>query len=296
MNLLHEINSAEWDTTYSEQVQSDAITEFENDKIVLLPQLTFQLAPNEKIFLSPEFSIEKSKNISFDSRTNQLRGAHCEGTVHDDLKGMLARYATSANTLITQLFPTYQHDIKLGRTSFRPVEILGRIPKSYRKDDTRIHVDAFPASPVQGKRIMRVFTNINPHGKERCWQVGESFDEVAKRFLPQISKPWPGRSFLLKALKITKGYCTDYDYLMLNIHDKMKADLSYQKNCLKQDIRFLPNSSWIVSTDSVSHAALSGQYVFEQTFYLPVQAMQQPALSPLKKLEKLTGRCLVSRS
>lgn len=293
MNLLHEIQGDDWTTSYSEKVRSEAITEFENDKIVLLPQLTFQLKPNEKIFFSPEFSIEKSKNISYDSNTNRLRGTHCEGAAYDDLKVMLARYAQSANKLITQLFPTYQRDIKPGRTSFRPVEIEGRIPKSYRKDDTRLHVDAFPSSPVQGKRIVRVFTNINPHGKERRWQVGESFQEVAQRFLPQIGNPWPGRSFLLKTLKITKSYCTDYDYLMMHIHDKMKADLTYQKSVSKQDVRFLPGSSWIVSTDSVSHAALSGQYVFEQTFYLPVHAMHRPELSPLKTLEKLTGRCLV---
>jgi len=293
MNFLHEIQSDDWTTSYSEKIRSEAISEFENDKIVLLPQLTFQLKPNEKIFFSSQFSIEKSKNISYDSRTNLLRGTQCEGAARDDLQGMLARYAQSTNKLITQLFPTYQNEIQPGRTSFRPVEIEGRIPKSYRKDDARIHVDAFPSSPVQGKRIMRVFTNVNPHGKERCWQVGESFQEVAQRFLPQIGNPWPGRSFLLKTLKVTKGHCTDYDYLMMNIHDKMKADLTYQKNVLKQNIRFLPDTSWIVSTDSVSHAALSGQYVFEQTFYLPVHAMHRPELSPLKKLEKLTGRCLV---
>lgn len=293
MDLLHKIQSNDWNTVYSDQVRAEAVAEFENDKIILFPQLAFQLTPREQIFFSSEFSTEKSKNISYDSRTQRVRGAHCESAVLDDLQHMLARYAQSANTLITQLFPGYQNAIQIGRTSFRPVEIKGRIPKSYRKDDTRVHVDSFPSSPVQGKRIMRVFTNVNPDGKERLWQVGESFQQVAQHFLPQINQPWPGRSWLLKTLKITKGYCTDYDYLMLNIHDKMKGDLSYQNNVLKQDITFSPNSSWIVSTDSVSHAVLSGQYVFEQTFYLPVSAMHRPELSPLKRLEKLAGRRLV---
>lgn len=293
MSILHPVQSHDWDAAYPEQTRSEAINAFEKDKIILLPKLSFTLTSEEKIFFSSEFSIKKSKNISYDLLTDRLRGTHCAGATHEALKTMLARYAKSATSLMTQLFPAYQKNVHVGRTSFRPIEIEGRIPKSWRKDDTRLHVDAFPATPVQGRRIIRVFTNVNPDGKERCWQVGEPFHEVAQRFLPRIGRPWPGRALVLKSLKITKGYSTEYDYLMTNIHDGMKADLDYQNGVFKQDIRFSPNSSWIVSTDSVSHAALSGQHVFEQTFYLPVHAMLEPELSPLKVLEKLSGRRLV---
>ena len=79
---------------------------------------------------------------------------------------------------------------------------------------------------------------------------------------------------------------------MLQIHDRMKADLNYQTTVSQQSIHFTPGSSWIVQTDQVSHAAMSGQHVLEQTFYLPVTAMVNPALSPLRVLEKLTGRLL----
>src|SRR5690242_4237274 len=99
MNILHEIQGNDWYEQYPEQIQSEAIKEFENDKIVLFPQLTFRLTPSEQTFFSSEFSIEKSKNISYDSRTTQLRGTNCEGALYDDLKGMMARYAKSANNL-----------------------------------------------------------------------------------------------------------------------------------------------------------------------------------------------------
>jgi hypothetical protein len=46
-------------------------------------------------------------------------------------------------------------------------------------------------------------------------------------------------------------------------------------------------------TDEVSHAATAGQYQLEQTFLLPVGAMQNPQRSPLRVLEKLKGRRLV---
>jgi hypothetical protein len=37
---------------------------------------------------------------------------------------------------------------------------------------------------------------------------------------------------------------------------------------------------------------MAGQFCFEQTFYLPVAAMQDASRSPLRVLERLTGRSL----
>ena len=48
----------------------------------------------------------------------------------------------------------------------------------------------------------------------------------------------------------------------------------------------------MVYTDQVSHAALYGQDVLEQTFYLPVSAMQDENRSPLRILEKMTKQKL----
>jgi hypothetical protein len=38
---------------------------------------------------------------------------------------------------------------------------------------------------------------------------------------------------------------------------------------------------------------MSGQYMLEQTFFLPVRAMVQPECAPLGILERLVGRALV---
>jgi hypothetical protein len=37
---------------------------------------------------------------------------------------------------------------------------------------------------------------------------------------------------------------------------------------------------------------MSGQFAFEQTFYLPVHVMKDPERSPLRVLERLVGRTL----
>jgi len=75
----------------------------------------------------------------------------------------------------------------------------------------------------------------------------------------------------------------------LQIHDRMKFDRGYQLTVDKKELCFPAQSSWIVQTDHVSHAALSGQHLLEQTFYLPVNAMMDPGKSPLKVLEQLMG-------
>jgi hypothetical protein len=43
------------------------------------------------------------------------------------------------------------------------------------------------------------------------------------------------------------------------------------------------------------HAASSGQFMFEQTIHLPIEALYEPQRSPLAVLERVTGRRLVTR-
>ena len=82
---------------------------------------------------------------------------------------------------------------------------------------------------------------------------------------------------------------------MLHLHDGMKADLDYQRNSPQQEVHFEPGTTWICFSDQVLHAAMSGQYMFEQTIHLPIGAQYHPELSPLSTLEKITNRMLVER-
>lgn len=291
MTILKEIDIHQWDMNFDSKLQNSAIAALENGQILLFPQLAFTLSDCEKIFLSPNYAHPKAKNISFNTHDNSLRCGPCSKEDYENLRKMLMRFSQTATQFVQGLLPQYAAALQIGRTSYRPVEIAGRA-SSYRKDDTRLHVDAFPATPNQGRRIIRVFSNINPYGQDRLWRVGEPFHQVAKQFLPDVRKRWFGEACLLHALKITKSKRTDYDHIMLNIHDAMKRNLAYQTNAEQKEVRFTPNSTWIVQTDHVSHAAMGGQYLLEQTFYLPVEAMVTPDLSPLKTLEKLLGKSL----
>lgn len=266
-----------------------AVRTLEDGGVLVLPHVNFTLSEAERRFLSPAWSDGRSKNISLDGAA--LKGAR--GTDHDraGLAEMIARFAASASELVSTLFPRYAPYVKRARTSYRPQPAVGR-NVSWRKDDSRLHVDAFPSRPCRGERILRVFCNINP-SEDRVWRVGEPFEAMAKTFLPRIPRPLPGATAVLAALRVTKGRRTDYDHLMLHLHDLAKADLAYQRDCAQETVRFAPGTTWLCFSDQVMHAAVSGQYMLEQTIHLPVSALHDPAHSPLGMLERLTGRALV---
>lgn len=283
-------------TINSRQVQADQlsgiVSALENGQVIYLPQAPFYFAATESFLLSPDITAGKAKNISYDSTSGRLSNTCLTEEKLAALEQMMQRYIAYATGLIQELLPVYSDKITRGRTSFRPVEIKGR-PSSYKKDDKRLHVDAFPATPMQGKRILRVFCNVNPSNQPRVWNLGEPFEQVAKQFLPTIKTPSAWRAKLLKRMKLTKSLRTPYDHYMLNIHDNMKYDLAYQAKADKVCMEFPANSTWITYTDITSHAALTGQYLLEQTFYLNPEEMQQPAQSPLYILERLLGKTLL---
>jgi len=291
MTPLINFGHSDWAAAFSPAEQAAAIDAVENSGIVIFPHLAFVFAEAERALFDEVVTERGAKNVSYNA-AGEIGGVASGQKSNPALAAMLKRYANSAQGLLKRLLPAYAGSLDEGKVSFRPAEVAGR-KTSWRKDDTRLHVDAFPSNPTLGRRIVRVFSNVNPEGAPRVWKVGESFETVAAHFLPRLKRPLPGSAALLHALGITKRRRSEYDYLMLQLHDSMKADLKYQKACPQTELNFLPGSTWVVCTDQVSHAALSGRFMLEQTMTLPVAAMQRPERSPLKVLERLTGRALV---
>jgi 3-deoxy-D-manno-oct-2-ulosonic acid (Kdo) hydroxylase len=289
---LERLDLGDWSGACPPEDRERALAALEAGKIVFLPHLAFELRAEERRFLDPRVSDGKAKNISFDPRTGALGGTSLAGGERAALAALLHRFGTAAEALLGGLFPGYAAQLERGRASLRPVSI-DRRRTSCRKDDTRLHVDAFPSQPVQGRRILRVFANVNAAGAARVWRVGGPFADYAGRFLPrQRLYPVPGATAAFACLGVTKGRRTAYDWLMLSLHDSAKADAAYQYEGAVAELRFPPGSSWIVYTDLVPHAAIAGQHALEQTFYLPVAAMRDPEMSPLRILEGLTRRRL----
>jgi hypothetical protein len=279
-----------WNQECSKSIRENALHALEEGGVLFFPQLRFPMEEVENRFLSPAIA-GKGKNVSFDIVTGKLQGASVGEKEVTLLQNMMQRFAMCSNDLLYNLLPHYKTGLVKSRTSFRTAEIADR-KTSWRKDDTRLHVDSFPSMPVQGKRILCVFCNVNPQGKSRFWRLGASFESVASRFLDSLAAPVWGVSRMLQLSGITKSRRSAYDHFMLQMHDRMKADMDYQLNSEQIACEFPAGSTWITFTDQVPHAAMAGQYCLEQTFLLPVIFMQDPSRAPLRILERLMGRNL----
>jgi 3-deoxy-D-manno-oct-2-ulosonic acid (Kdo) hydroxylase len=287
-DILCEMPDTQW---LADGPTHDVEAFIEDGKVLSFSQLPFVLTEQEQQFLHARWADVEAKNISVRWPSGQLRGAVGNDAEKVALHAMITRYADQAEAFALRLFPHYKGKLKRGNSSFRPVQIAGRAT-SWRQDDSRLHVDAFPSNPTQGTRLLRVFSNLNPAGEPRKWRVGEPFEAHAQRYLPKLNRPLPGSAWLQHKLHITKKRRTEYDHLMLQLHDRAKSDAQFQLTSPQLRVDFAPGTTWVVYSDQVLHAVLSGQHMMEQTFYVNVEDLKFPEKSPLRTLERLTGRAL----
>jgi hypothetical protein len=285
-----QIPISEWETAPARDSQETALAALENGSVLFMPQLAFTLTSAEARFLTPGL-VGDSKNVSYNFATRKIGHCACADAEKPAVAEMMHRFCGQAKMLIENLLPSYKTGLSMGRASLRPVEAAGRA-QTWRKDDTRLHVDSFPTTPLNGKRILRVFSNVNPSGRPRSWRLGESFEQVASRFATTVRSPAPGSLMLMQLFRVTRGRRSLYDHYMLALHDAMKANDDYQRKCPQSTFDFPALSTWAVFTDSVPHAVTAGQHQFEQTFYLDVDGMAHPEKSPLRILEKQLGKSL----
>ena len=280
-----EIDFIDWAEAHSRPEWTAAV---EAGKVLYFPRLGFAVQPEEQALLREDTLAPKSRNVSLGA-DGVLKGAAGSAQDQQALAAMVGRFRQQALQLVDDLLPEYKGQLRVAPTSFRPKQVETRA-QSVRADDQRMHVDAFPSRPSYGERLLRVFTNLNPHGVPRVWRVGEDFETIARRFLPQAKPYRLWQAKLLNAVHATKSLRSEYDHLMLLLHDLMKFDEAYQKNGTQVTVPFPPGSVWVCFSDQATHAVMSGQFMMEQTLYLPPGKEVDPQASPLAILTRLGGR------
>jgi hypothetical protein len=263
----------------------------EGGAVLKFSDLDFPLSPFEERFVERPFADGKAKNVNIRGKDAALRGAAGTTEEQEALRQLLIRYRAFAEALINRHLPAYRGKVTFAGTSYRPFEV-DRRKLSWRRDDTRLHVDAFPSNPIGEKRILRIFRNINSEGQPRLWRVGEDFASMAQKFVPGLPGYSPLSARLLAALKITKARRSEYDHLMLHLHDALKQDMAYQANAPQADVQFAPGETWVTFSDLVMHGAMGGRYMLEQTAYLAVVDQVEPKQSPQRILARTLGRPL----
>jgi hypothetical protein len=287
----------DWPDSRAREVCRD----LEAGHIVFLPRLPIEIAQadRERLLGRKQSSSAYHKNIAYRPSEDRVTGLE-PGEVRDagELGRILREYSRQSAEFLSWFLSPYQRNWKLDFASFRPIEEKGRPARLHARNDL-LHFDSFPTRPTNGARILRFFTNINPT-ESRVWLTSETFEA----FGPRLVKPGGMRSWrnhllvqrlrsLGRALHIPAPVRSPYDELMHRCHNAMKEDRDFQESTPKHRWEFPPDSSWMVFTDCVSHAVLSGQYALEQTFLVSPSALVEPQRSPLAILEALYGHSLI---
>jgi 3-deoxy-D-manno-oct-2-ulosonic acid (Kdo) hydroxylase len=274
----------------------------EDGDILFFPETPFELPGEDREFLigARQTSAAYHKNISFRPREGRVRGLDRGSADERRLGAILATYSQRVTRFASTFLAPYARGLQLDFASFRSVEERGRdLPLKQRND--LLHTDAFPTRPTNGHRILRIFTNLNPT-EPRVWLTGEPFHVIAPRLAGDAGledcaeaarSPWRPWSRLLPRLAGGLGLPwpdrSPYDRFMLGFHDYLKANQGFQDSTVKSRWEFPPNSTWIVFTDSVPHAVLSGRFALEHTYIVSERDLVRPERSPREVLEKLCG-------
>jgi hypothetical protein len=270
------------------------IAALEAGKVLYFPNFAqhgFTPQKEELALFREDIRDPKTRNISL-STSGDLKGVVGDDATKALMAGMIGRFRAEAESLLGNLVPRYGEHLRRGATSFRPSVVQNRV-QSWRADDRRMHVDAFPSRPNYGERLLRVFTNVNLEGEPRVWRVGEPFEDVARRFLPKVKPYSAWQAKVLNALHVTKSLRSEYDHIMLQLHDAMKSDLDYQKNAPQVTFNFPPGCAWVCFSDQTSHAVMAGQYMMEHTLQLSPMHQYDKDASPLAILTRMQGHALV---
>jgi hypothetical protein len=274
----------------------------EEGRVLYFDRMPYVLFQEDKEFLLSQRQSDSRlhKNVSYRPAQDVLRGAAGSAEETQRLHEIMRKYSHEVTKFIKQWLTPYAEQLVLDYASFRPEEEEGRDLPVHKRNDL-LHCDAFPTRPMNGHRILRCFTNINPT-TPRVWNTTEDFSTLATKYaadagLAGFADKGSVRSNpLVRSVKKAFGLKavdhSAYDRFMLRFHDYLKENSEFQQNCPKIRLEFQPGWTWICFTDSVPHAVLSGRYALEQTFIVPLPALVIPDQAPIRVLERLADKPL----
>ncbi len=274
----------------------------EEGNILFFRQPPFPLSDEHKQFLLGvrQPNTAHHKNVSYKPGRRRVLGFERGAVDAEKLLEVMDSYSQNVIRFAADFLRPYGRRWQVDFASFRPIEEDGRTLPVRKRNDL-LHVDSFPTRPSNGSRILRVFTNLNPN-QARVWQTTHPFEMWARKYADAAGLPSlvrrnrsflrPARRRLLRATRAVGIPLVDrppYDEFMLHFHHFLKANQEFQAECPKSRWEFPPNSTWLVFTDLVPHAVLSGRYALEQTFLVSREAMLLPEKAPFRVLEELAG-------
>ncbi len=246
------------------------------------------------------------KNISYHPEVRRVVGVGGGREIQDRARRILEAHSRLVREFLERSLRPLAQGWTVATSSFRPLQEKGRALSAHASNE-RVHVDAGAYGATHGNRILRFFMNAHP-AEERVWVTKGNFPDVYRRFgravglLPadldrrDLSEGVGNRLYsrLLDAtarwgLPVAKLADTSpYDRLMRRFHNFMKDSPEFQETP-EGHRRFecAPGSAWMVFTDMVTHACVSGQHAFIDTFIVPLANCRHRTLTPYSALQEM---------
>jgi hypothetical protein len=280
--------------------REDYYLALERGNILYFPCTPFEVAEVDREMLRATglSSSSHHKNIAYRPAEDRVTGFDPAAVSDPEkLRAALRLYSERALGFLWKLLPRYMERARIDFASFRPQEEEGRSLPTKKRNDL-LHVDAFPTRPTRGDMILRFFTNIH-QSKPRVWMTSDPMGALAPRYASDAGlgemATQPRGSVKQRILRVFGGVDAKrsaYDRFMLGFHDYLKFNGEYQQSCAKYRFEFPPDSSWMVFTDVVPHAVLSGRYALEQTVIVSRESLAARENAPIEILQSLCGKPL----
>jgi hypothetical protein len=286
-----------------QKLQPDELSDsLERGSVVFFPRSPVALPEAEDLeFFRQELPKRlKLKNISFHPEEGRTRGLDSDDAeMVERVNRVLINVSNEIAAFLGKVAPRLTDNWTVGTCSFRPMQERGRNLSAHASNEL-IHVDAGAYGATHGDRILRFFINVNPV-EDRVWATKGSFPELFaehgeraelgyRNAGPEYLKTGPLdhlRSGLINlaargipVLKVLDS--SPYDRAMRKFHNYMKDTPAFQQQQQgHQEFRFPPFSAWMVYTDMVSHACLSGQHAFIHTSLVRLENCHLPEMAPI---------------
>lgn len=243
------------------------------------------------------------KNISYHPAGDYLSGIKRDPEARSRTRRILREHNREVQGLLGRILPRYEAGWSAGKVNFRPLQERGRTISRHSSNEL-VHVDAFASGATHGGRTLRFFTNIHPT-EPRVWKSAGLFPEILEEFgqragvLPlgprglregPLDRARTGVLRTLSRLGLPQALTVDsspYDRAMKRLHDTLKDDDAFQQDegrCTVFD--FPPHASWVVLTDLVSHACVSGQHALVNTWTIPRECLAAAELAPYELIAR----------
>jgi hypothetical protein len=273
---------------FSDRSPEEIEDALETGRVVYFPRCPIDLPPEQDIEWLRSGLDANLKNLSYHPESDSVPRFDADAETRTRVENLLRDHGKRVAEFWHRVLPDFMPGATIGTTSFRPVEEKGRNLKA-RSSNELIHIDAGAYGATNGSRILRFFVNVHPE-RDRVWGTKGSFEQImqrnpelwtaAKGGKPHVPTKKGALDHLYSGLvgAASKVYplfrvidSSPYDRSMRRIHNYMKETPSFKQDETDfQEVRFPPFSAWMVFTDGISHAALTGQYAFISTALIPL--------------------------